>query len=224
MTLCDWFPSVRCHRTYPDLRVLSADDNGIQFPSGVTCRCVNENTWNTLNPSNSRLPTSTCRFLSVRSPGSITLTLVRLCDIGATSDVVWLKLGHLGASADRRCMAKDWVGTTDDHWTCMPWSPFSCFTHSMPVFLRFCRRFYVVFLQTFWVMSNFPYCTGDFVSSWHIENLKGKNASHFETWHRLGEPGERRRVHKIWGESDQYQVSYDFHSSVSFVISRGTWR
>ncbi len=40
----------------------------------------------------------------------------------------------------------------------------------------------------------------------------------------LVEPGKRRKVYQIWSESDQYQVSYDFHSSVSFVSSRGTWR
>ncbi len=52
--------------------------------------------------------------------------------------------------------------------------------------------------------------SGDSVSSWQIKNLKG--------------PGDRRKVHKIWSESDQYQVSYDFHSPFSFVSSRGTWR
>ncbi len=66
------------HRTYPDT-VLSVTDNDIQFPSGVTWRCVNENTWNrSLNPSIS--------FLS-------------------------------------------------------SWSPYSCFTYSIPVFARFCRWF-----------------------------------------------------------------------------------
>ena len=29
-------------------------------------------------------------------------------------------------------------------------------------------------------------CSGDFVSSWQIENLLGKNWSDFETWHTLG--------------------------------------
>ena len=38
---------------------------------------------------------------------------------------------------------------------------------------------------------------GDFVSSWQIENLCGKNWSHSETWHTLGQPRERRQVHKI---------------------------
>ncbi len=35
-------------------------------------------------------------------------------------------------------------------------------------------------------------CRGDFVSSWQIEILCGKNWSHSETWHTLGQPGERR--------------------------------
>ncbi len=90
------------------------------------------------------------------TPTSTTLAHVRLCDIGAASDVVWLKLGHLGASAARWWMTKDWTGDTDVRWTSMTWSPYSCFTHSMPVFARFCRWFYVAFLQTFWGMRHSP--------------------------------------------------------------------
>ncbi len=102
------------------------------------------------------LPTSTCRFRSARPPGSTALALVRLSDIGAACDVVWLKLGHLGASDDRCCMTKDWSGVTDTRWTYMSWSPCSCFTHSMTVFARFCRWFYVAFLQTFWGIRHSP--------------------------------------------------------------------
>ncbi len=112
-----WFPCVLCHRTYPVtscFRVsvsVSVADNDIQFPSGVTCRCVNENTSNSfLNSSSSHLPTSTCHFRSARSEASTALALVRLCDIGAVCVVVWLKLGHLGVSVDWRCMVKDWAG------------------------------------------------------------------------------------------------------------------
>ncbi len=102
------------------------------------------------------LPTSTCRFRSARPPGSTALALVRLCDIGAAGDVVWLKLGHLGTSDDRCCMTKDWSGVTDTRWTYMSWSPCSCFAHSMPVFACFCRWFYVAFLQTFWGIRHSP--------------------------------------------------------------------
>jgi hypothetical protein len=79
--------------------------------------------------------------------------------------------------------------------------------HALVSFLVF-HTFYIglsVFLQTILIPSDSKGLEEEFWTPSSVRN-----------W--------RRKVLKIWSESDQYQVSYDFLRSVSFVSSRGTWR